>query len=272
MFCPEVIARDGRPVSDLDTREDDMKPFAKAFYNSPAWQACRAAYISQRRQIDGGMCEGCGEAPGEELHHTIFLTPQNIHDAEVALNPEKLQWLCKDCHFKAHREAIVRGFEKRKNRKILTHGVWFGPDGKPEPQRVAIVWGPPGCGKSTYIRQHMDPTDLVVDLDLIRQALTMGRREGEANNLVALTIAVREGLYKLIEARDERVDCKTVWIAATLPRRGEREELARRLGAELVFVGQPFEACLEQALADPERRDKLLQRELIERWFEQYEP
>ena len=32
-----------------------MKPFAKAFYNSPAWQACRAAYISQRRQIDGGQ-------------------------------------------------------------------------------------------------------------------------------------------------------------------------------------------------------------------------
>lgn len=249
-----------------------MKPFAKAFYRSPAWQACRAAYISRRRQIDGGMCEGCGEAPGEELHHTTFLTPQNIHDAEVALNPEKLQWLCKDCHFKAHREAIVRGFEKRKNRKILTHGVWFGPDGKPEPQRVAIVWGPPGCGKSTYIRQHMDPTDLVVDLDLIRQALTMGRREGESNNLVALTIAVREGLYKLIEARDERVDCKSVWIAATLPRRGEREELARRLGAELVFVGRPFAVCLEQALADPERGDKLLQREIIERWFEQYEP
>lgn len=249
-----------------------MKPFAKAFYNSPAWQSCRAAYISRRRQIDGGMCEGCGDAPGEELHHTTFLTPQNIGDAEVALNPEKLQWLCKDCHFKAHREAIVRGFEKRKNRKILTHGVWFDENGKPVPQRVAIVWGPPGCGKSSYIRQHMDPTDLVVDLDLIRQALTMGRRESAANNLVSLTIAVREGLYKLIEARDERVDCKTVWIAATLPRRGEREELARRLRAELVFVGQPFEVCLEQVMADPERTDKLLQREIIERWFEQYEP
>ena len=163
-----------------------MKPFAKTFYNSPAWQSCRAAYISRRRQIDGGMCEG--------------------------------------------------------------------------------------CGKSSYIRQHMDPTDLVVDLDLIRQALTMGRRESAANNLVSLTIAVREGLYKLIEARDERVDCKTVWIAATLPRRGEREELARRLKAELVFVGQPFEICLEQVMADPERTDKLLQREIIERWFEQYEP
>ena len=68
------------------------------------------------------------------------------------------------------------------------------------------------------------------------------------------------------------MDCKTVWIAATLPRRGEREELARRLKAELVFVGQPFEICLEQVMADPERTDKLLQREIIERWFEQYEP
>lgn len=255
-----------------DAGGNNMKAFAKAFYSSSAWQACRAAYISQRRQIDGGLCEECGEVPGEELHHTIFLTPQNVGDADVALNPEKLKWLCKDCHFKAHREAIIRGFEKRRNRKILTNGVWFGPDGKPVPQRVAIVWGPPGCGKSTYIRRHMDPTDLVVDLDLIRQALTMGGRESTANNLVALSIAARECLFRLIEARDERVDCKTVWISATLPRRREREELARRLRADLVFVGKPFEICLEQIMADQDRSDKLLQREILERWFEQYEP
>ena len=39
-----------------------------------------------------------------------------------------------------------------------------------------------------------------------------------------------------------------------------------------MFVGKTFEVCLEQVMADPERTDKLLQREIIERWFEQYEP
>lgn len=248
-----------------------MKAFAKAFYNSNAWQACRAAYIAQRRLVDGGMCEDCGEAPGEELHHTTFLTPGNIHDAKVTLNPEKLKWLCKECHFKAHREAIVRGFQKRKTRKVLTNGVYFGADGQPVPQRVVIVWGPPAGGKSTYIREHMDPTDLVIDLDLIRQALTMGGRDSTSNNLVALALLVREFLFGQIERREAVVDCKTVWIAATLPNRAEREGLAKRLRAELIFVGQPMGLCIERAMSDLERTDKLLQREIIERWFEQYE-
>ena len=247
-----------------------MKPFAKAFYKSDAWQSCRSAYISSRRAIDGGMCERCGEALGEELHHTTFLTPQNIHDANVTLNSEKLQWLCKDCHFKAHREAIMRGFQKRKNEPILTNGVYFGSDGQPHPQRVVIVWGPPASGKTSYIREHMDPTDLVVDLDLIRQAITMGGRDTVSNNLLPVALSVREHLFQRIA--DGEVDCRTVWIAATLPGRAEREVLAQRLHAETVFVSRPYEECLELALVDPERKDKLLQREIIERWFEQYEP
>lgn len=248
------------------------KPFAKAFYSSKEWQACRSAYISHRRLVDGGMCECCGQTPGEELHHTTFLTPQNIGDPEVSLNPDKLQWLCKDCHFKAHREAIMAGFEKRRNEKILTNGIYFSPDGQPTPQRVVIVWGPPAGGKTTYIRQHMDPTDLVVDLDLIRQAITMGSRDSRSNNLLGLALSIREQLFCLIEARDPAVDCKTVWVAATLPGRGAREELAKRLGADLVFVGGSFDDCIKAAMADPDRQDKLLHREIIERWFEQYEP
>lgn len=272
LFCPEVIARDIALVSDSDTRGNDMKPFAKSFYHSSAWQSCRSAYISERRKIDGGICEQCREAPGEELHHTTFLTPQNINDAEVSLNPEKLQWLCKDCHFKAHRKAIMQGFEKRRNKRILTNGVYFDESGQPVPQRIVIVWGPPASGKSSYIRQHMDSTDLVVDLDFIRQALTMGGRDSSANNLLGLSLAVREYLYSLIAERDILVDCRTVWIAATLPKRSERNALADRLNAELVFIDRPLEECLELAASDDSRTDRLMHHEIIERWFENYEP
>ncbi len=249
-----------------------MKSFAKEFYKSNAWKSCRAAYIAERRKIDGGMCEECGMELGEELHHTELLTPQNIMDATVTLNPQKLRWLCKNCHFKAHREAIMRGFQKRKNKKILTNGCYFTPDGQLNHQRVVIVWGPPASGKNTYIREHMDPTDLVVDLDLIRQALTMGTRDSKSNNLVALALSVREFLFTQIEQRTEQVDCKTVWVAATLPKKESREALAKRLGAELVFLSRPYDECLELAMSDKTRSDKLLQREIIERWFEQYEP
>ena len=35
------------------------KPFARGFYDSPAWRKCRKGYISKRQSIDGGMCEHC---------------------------------------------------------------------------------------------------------------------------------------------------------------------------------------------------------------------
>ena len=75
-----------------------MKEFAKAFYKSKPWRDCRAAYIAGRRQIDGGLCEVCHEALGCMVHHKIQLTPENIRDPEITLNPTLLSYECKDCH------------------------------------------------------------------------------------------------------------------------------------------------------------------------------
>lgn len=48
-----------------------------------------------------GRCEKCG-AIGEEVHHKIPLTSDNIHDVNVTLNPDNLIYLCKECHNKEH--------------------------------------------------------------------------------------------------------------------------------------------------------------------------
>lgn len=79
-------------------RTAEMKEFAKRFYKSKAWRSCRAAYIAQRRLIDGGLCESCKQEPGYIVHHKIILTPENIHDPEVALNHQYLAYECKACH------------------------------------------------------------------------------------------------------------------------------------------------------------------------------
>ena len=75
-----------------------MQGFARKFYKSKAWQACRAAYIAQRVQEDGGLCQCCGEEPGYIVHHVVHLTPANINDPAVALNPANLSYECKACH------------------------------------------------------------------------------------------------------------------------------------------------------------------------------
>ena len=74
------------------------KGWAKKFYNSKAWKDCRAAYISKRTLIDGGMCEKCHEFAGYIVHHKIALTVSNVKDPDIALNPCNLAYECKRCH------------------------------------------------------------------------------------------------------------------------------------------------------------------------------
>lgn len=99
-----------------------MQEFARKFYKSKAWQACRAAYIAQRVQEDGGLCQCCGEEPGYIVHHVVHLTPANINDPAVALNPANLAYECKACH------DLHEGHGVGKGKNPLAR---FGPDGQP---------------------------------------------------------------------------------------------------------------------------------------------
>lgn len=79
------------------------RDFAKAFYHSQAWKQTQAAYVKQ----SGGLCERCLQnglvTAGVIVHHKIHLTPDNINDPDIALCPENLMLLCRDCHALVHK-------------------------------------------------------------------------------------------------------------------------------------------------------------------------
>lgn len=83
--------------------------FARDFYRSHAWRRCRDGYAASVQ----GLCERCLKkgliVAGDEVHHKIRLTPENINDPTIALNWENLILLCKPCHMEEH---------KRKNRRF----------------------------------------------------------------------------------------------------------------------------------------------------------
>ena len=82
------------------------REFAKAFYNSEAWTTCKRRYIQLMPRYMRGLCEKCyadgKHIKGQELHHKVWLTPNNIHDSNVTLNHDNLILLCRDCHREAH--------------------------------------------------------------------------------------------------------------------------------------------------------------------------
>lgn len=53
-----------------------------------------------------GLCERCLArgliVPATQVHHIIPITPENIEDVNITLNPDNLIILCKPCHDAQH--------------------------------------------------------------------------------------------------------------------------------------------------------------------------
>lgn len=89
-----------------------LRDFARAFYKSKAWKSARDAYMMRPvRMPDGricppGACERCFErgrlVKADLVHHKVWLTPRNISDRAVALSPDNLMRVCRDCHAEIH--------------------------------------------------------------------------------------------------------------------------------------------------------------------------
>lgn len=136
--------------------------------------------------------------------------------------------------------------------------------------KVSIVWGAPASGKTTYVIKHMDDGDVVVDLDLIKQSLSMQGKTQTGDNFLNLALSIREHIYELIEYR-EVIKCNRVWVVAGLPKREDREYLFNRLQADnLIHIKATKKECIERADNDSDREDKQLQRMIINKWFRQY--
>ena len=85
-----------------------MKDYAKRLYKSKAWQRCRDNYMRSA----GGLCERCLKqglvVPGEIVHHKIYISPDNVDNPAITLNPDNLELVCRDCHAQEHSGRVMR--------------------------------------------------------------------------------------------------------------------------------------------------------------------
>jgi 5-methylcytosine-specific restriction endonuclease McrA len=85
-----------------------MRDFAREFYSSKRWAACREAY----RAHVGHLCERCLKkgliVPGAIVHHKVYLTPENINDPAITTGLDNLVSLCRECHKRRHKPEPER--------------------------------------------------------------------------------------------------------------------------------------------------------------------
>lgn len=78
------------------------REFSRKFYKSKEWKKTRE-YIFNKYH---GLCIECNK-PGEEVHHIVWLSPDNINNPDITLGEDNLVLLCRDCHMAKHRKKEV---------------------------------------------------------------------------------------------------------------------------------------------------------------------
>lgn len=135
-------------------------------------------------------------------------------------------------------------------------------------KNVFIVYGAPGSGKSTFVKEHKAPDDLVIDLDYICAAL-MQETEIYIPHDSVLRIAryMRDSVYPMIAMRaGEWNDC---YIITSESREIKINELAMRLKAtSTILMDIPLEECLNR-IENDNRRGKRREeyKQLARGWY-----
>ena len=79
----------------------------ETFYKTKEWENLLKVLKLERVNEDGVIiCEHCHKPIVNAYdcigHHSIFLTPQNINDINISLNPDLIQFVHHRCHNRIH--------------------------------------------------------------------------------------------------------------------------------------------------------------------------
>jgi hypothetical protein len=218
----------------------------KSFYASEEWQMLRLNLIANR----GNKCERCGEiiAIAKDIigHHVIEITPENVRDRMISLNPANIELVCFDCHNKIHKRFGAK-FERE----------------------VFLVYGPPLSGKTTFVTQNFERGDLVIDMDKLYAAVSFLPIYDKPENLFSIVMGTHNHLIDNIRTRYGK--WKNAWVIGGYADKYKRERLATDLGAELIFCDVSRDECIRRLRVDEGKKYRQDEWEkYIDKWFSSY--
>jgi 5-methylcytosine-specific restriction protein A len=186
---------------------------------------------------DQYLCQVCLKlgftSAAEQVDHIV----PKAHGGDDA--PENLQAICRHCH------RIKTAFESggRSGSSM--------PDWLPPPLiKVRVVCGPPGSGKTEYVRAHAGAGDLVLDLPALAAELTGKPLFDATREELARALYVRNSLLGALGKPGMKWERAWLVVTAGTPR--ERDFWAERYGPVTVMPVNK-QACIQRIRLDPER-------------------
>lgn len=239
-------------------------------YNTARWKRIRVLKLQA-----SPLCEDC-EARGITKPARAVDHRSPIKQGGEAFPPlEGLASLCVPCHSRKTARGPEAGAVKAKRqvKGCSDNGEpfdrahqWNGGTGKLS-QQVAesrmpsdlkpsliplkIVCGPPGAGKSAYVRDHAKPGDLIICLDTILSNLS-GQPEHQAPvQFLPRAIKIRNDMLRSLAMPGNTHPA--AWFIVGCPDPNERKRWAAMLGAQLILMDTQPEECARRIKHDPAR-------------------
>ena len=219
-----------------------------AFYSSDQWKSFRRKIIQERSDAAGLIkSELSGKVLAKQydiiVHHITELTIKNVNDYSISLNPENVMIVSFQEHNEIHKRFGFSGYKK-----------------------VYLVEGAPCSGKSSFVEKSKGNSDLVVDYDLIWQAVTGGEKYRKPEALKKIVFQIHETLIDAVKTRHG--NWEKAFVITADPYESARQRLAEKLGAERVEVSATREECLTRLQQNPNGRDIALWTALINKYFD----
>lgn len=240
------MLREVTPQRRRDSRSEASQKYRK-WYGSKRWKETRLRHLTSEP-----LCCFCLEV-GKITAATVC-----DHVGRHRGDPEKFwngpfQSLCKPHHDGTKQQIEVRGYSgdvgddgwpsddrhpanRWHGKQPLSYEVserGMPSDLKPSAIPLTILCGPPGAGKSTYVRERIGPNDILIDLDAIQQELS-GRAEHQTGS---------DFLVPALETRNRRLHALAhntmhdrAWFIVPAPDPRERITWGKRLGAEVMTL------------------------------------
>lgn len=130
--------------------------------------------------------------------------------------------------------------------------------------RIIVVTGPPAAGKSTYVREHAGPADIVIDLDVLARALMANPPESThvyPPHIRHVAIGARSAAINRATRLAERA---TVWIIHAIPKPEDLAEY-RALRWQVLTIDPGRDVVTARAKA--QRPPEMLA--AVDRWYAQ---
>jgi hypothetical protein len=144
----------------------------------------------------------------------------------------------------------------------LAHPIGLRPSVIP----LTIVCGPPASGKTTYVKDHAAPADLVIDLDDIGSRLSGGSLHDWSRNFLVAALDERN---RYLRALSKPCSWPAAWFIVGAPKLKERQWWKEKLQPKtIVVLVPPPELCHQRIRA---RGVRIMQQsQAVEDWFCRY--